>query len=102
MIEKDKISEVIFDAIDELNEQLPEEQRLEKNLDTILIGEDGKIDSLGLVNLIVLIEQKIEEDFGIYISLADESDTSREGNPFDNIKNLQLHIFFLLEGENGL
>ena len=67
-----KIIQSIMDAIDEINERYPEEKRLSKSLDTALTGESGRLDSLGLVIFIVSVEERIQNDLGINISLADE------------------------------
>ena len=47
-------------------------KKLPKSLDTVLTGESGKLDSLGLVIFIVEVEERIQNDLGINISLADE------------------------------
>ena len=72
MINNGKIIQSIMDAIDEINERLPEEKRLSKSVDTVLTGELGELDSLGLVNFVVSVEERIQNDLGINISLADE------------------------------
>ena len=92
-----RIVHVIFDAIDELNYQLPEEQRLEKSIDTVLFGRAGRLDSLGLVNLIVEIEQKAEKEFGVTVTLADERAMSQKSSPFRTVANLANYISLLLE-----
>ena len=98
MINNDKkIIQVIFDAVDELNEQYPEKQGLIKSIDTVLFGETGTLDSLGLVNLIVTTEQKIEEEFGILVSLADERAMSQKHSPFRTIGSLGDYIAILIK-----
>lgn len=97
MIDNDKIIQVIFDAIDELNEQYPEEQGLIKSIDTVLFGDTGTLDSLGLVNLIVTTEQKIEEELGILVSLADERAMSQKHSPFRTIGSLGDYIAILIK-----
>ena len=92
-----RIVHVIFDAIDELNYQLPEEQRLEKSIDTVLFGRAGRLDSLGLVNLIVEIEQKAEKEFGVTVTLADERAMSQKSSPFRTVATLANYISLLLE-----
>ena len=67
-----KIIQSIMDAIDEINERYPEEKRLSKSVDTVLTGESGKLDSLGLVSFVVAVEERIQNDLGVNISLADE------------------------------
>ncbi len=61
MTVRNKILEGIYAAIDEVNEQLPEDQNLEKSLETVLLGSSGKLESVNLVNLLVAIEENIEE-----------------------------------------
>ena len=48
MTERDKILKSIYDAIDEVNEQLPEGQTLVKSPNTVLLGESGKLESIDL------------------------------------------------------
>jgi acyl carrier protein len=97
VVETQKIIETIFDVLEVLNPQLPSEQRLEKSVDTLLFGKHGRLDSLGLVNLIVAIEEEIEEQFGILITLADEKAMSQKKSPFRTIESLADYIRILLE-----
>jgi acyl carrier protein len=62
---------VVYSAIEELNEQFPEENRLEKTPETILLGDAGRLDSVGFVNLIALVEERCEEALGLFISITD-------------------------------
>ena len=61
MTERDKILKSIYNAVDEVNEQLPEGQSLEKSPSTVLLGESGKLESIDLVNILVATEENIEE-----------------------------------------
>lgn len=92
-----KVVNMIFSAVDEINQQLAKEQKLEKSIGTVLFGESGKLDSLGLVNLIVSTEQKIEEEFGVVITLADERAMSQKNSPFRTIGTLADYISLLLK-----
>lgn len=89
----------IYSAIDEINKMLPEDQKLGGKLESALYGESGKLDSLGLVNLIVTTEQKVEEYFGVSIVLADEKTLSKKDSPFRTIGTLVNHISMILEGK---
>lgn len=80
--------QAIFSAIDEINKQRPKEERLGKSIDAVLFGSDGKLDSLGLVSLITTIEQKIEEDFGISMTLLEEIAALEKENPFKTVGTL--------------
>jgi acyl carrier protein len=71
---KERIINAIYSAIETYNSFQPKEQRLEKNVDTILFSragftKEGKLDSLGLVNLLVLVEEKMKVEFGNEISI---------------------------------
>ena len=70
---------------------------MEKSLTTVLYGEKGKLDSLGLVNLIVAVEQKIQDEFGLTITLATERAMSQENSPFRSVQSLLNYTTLLLE-----
>ncbi|HEB50696.1 MAG TPA: acyl carrier protein [Desulfobulbus sp.] len=91
MEEKD-IIQILYRAIDDLNLQLPPEQRLEKSAETVLFGEGGRLDSLGLVTFIVAAEQKVTEVAGITLTLADEKAMSRRNSPFRTVGTLAEYI----------
>jgi acyl carrier protein len=101
MVKTERITRSIFSVIDEFNQTLPPEKKLKKTLDTILFGQEGTLDSLGLVHLIVTVEQHIEEDFGIPISLADERAMSQEKSPFRTVDTLVNYVAILLEEKDN-
>jgi D-alanine--poly(phosphoribitol) ligase subunit 2 len=92
-----KVIEVINKSIDELNNQVDCDLRLEKSINTALMGSGGKLDSLGLINLIIAIEQNIEDEFDTSITLADERAMSQEHSPFKTVGSLADYIEMLLE-----
>ena len=93
---KARMTKVVYAAIDTLNEQLSQEQRLEKNLATVLLGNSGKLDSVGFINLIVLIEEKLHDDCGVSMSLSDALN-STDANPFQTINSLTEYLWWLIE-----
>lgn len=100
MKNSEQILQVVFSAVDDINQLLPPEKNLEKSKDTVLFGNGGNLDSLGLVNLIVATEQAIEEELGEPITLADEKAMSQTNSPFKTIESLVNYISLLLD-ENG-
>lgn len=84
--------ELIYKTINEINSHLPEEQQLEKSLETVIYGKESKLDSLGLINLIVAIEQNIEDEFNISLTLADERAMSQKQSPFSTVETLADYI----------
>ena len=97
MADKETVTEVVFTAIDELNEQLPDEERLDKSSSTVLFGRGSNLDSLGLVNLIVGIEQGLADHFGREMTLADEKAMSQRSSPFRTVSTLVDYIVLRLE-----
>ena len=86
------IVNLVYAVIDEVNMDLPSTQKLKKSLDTQLYGDKSEIDSLSLVNVVVLTEQKIEDEFNITINLADEKAMSQKNSPFRTIETFVEYI----------
>lgn len=91
---KIEILEMIYQSIDELN--LQKERKLIKEEGTKLFGRDCDLDSLGLVNLISIIEDNLEEITGEYIPIADEKAFSLESSPFKTVGTLADYILNLI------
>jgi acyl carrier protein len=97
MVEKEKILNSIYQAVDEVNEQLSEDQQLEKSPDTVLLGESGQLESIDLVNILVATEENVESTFGVPISITDERAVSEKNSPFKTIGTLCDFISNLLK-----
>ena len=65
--------------------------------DTVLLGDGGAVDSLGLVRLIMTIERQIEDDFGGPLSLTDEKAMSQRNSPFRTVGSLTAYIATCLD-----
>ena len=92
-----KIIDLIFDTIDKFNNEYSDEIQLEKSSHTALLGQGSKLDSLGLINLIVAVEQNVEDKFDITITLADERAMSQGISPFRTVGSLADYIEMILE-----
>ncbi|HKY54883.1 MAG TPA: hypothetical protein VJM08_11280 [Anaerolineales bacterium] len=86
----------VLEAVAEYNEQLDEEQRLELNPETRLLGKSSKLDSFGLVNLIIVVEEKLYDKFDKSITLADERAMSQDHSPFRSVQSLSDYAYTLL------
>jgi len=93
--------QVVYESIADLNQQLPPGQRIEKSPATVLFGEDGKLDSLGLANLIVITEQRIEEFFGFAIGLTEDDPFSPSTGHFRTVQSLATYISQSAARERG-
>ena len=84
--------DLVYRAIEELNLELPAERRVEKSPDAVLFGRDGRLDSLGLVRLIVAVEQRIEDELSVSVTLADEKAVSQRASPFRTVAALAAYL----------
>jgi acyl carrier protein len=101
-MKQEDVLAAVLDAIKEWNDQAEPEHHLELAAETRLLGRSSKIDSLGLVNLIVLVEEQLTDKFGRSITLADERAMSQERSPFRSIQAITDYAYMLLtEKENG-
>ncbi|MGD0708213.1 MAG: hypothetical protein ABSA51_07150 [Anaerolineaceae bacterium] len=91
------VKQLVLNALKELNEQLDANKQLEVTENTVLFGRGSRLDSLGLVNLIVLVEEKANETFGASITLADERAMSQAQSPFRTVQSLSDYLLMLLK-----
>ena len=94
MISKEKVNEIIFKCVDETN--IEDGTNISKDLNIILMGTDSEIDSLGLVSLIVVVEEAINIEFDVSITLADEKAMSQRVSPFKTLDTLSNYVTSLL------
>ncbi len=98
---REKVFSVVKEAIQDLNEELDYDTLRSLTYDTPVFGEDGTIDSLSLVRLVVGLEQQIEVVFSKNILLADEKAISLRNSPFRRVGSLVDYIIEKLEDNNG-
>ena len=91
-ITKGELIDTIFRAIDEINKLSPPESQLHKDPSTILLGETGALDSLGLINLIVAIEERIHNDHGIQVIVLEEDALASPEGAYRSIDTLAVWI----------
>lgn len=92
-----RITNAVFRAIQVINEQLPPEKRLANTYDTVLWGPDAGLDSLGLVNLIVAVEEGITEEFDISISLTNYTSASEPDMSFLTVGSFITYVSSFVE-----
>lgn len=66
---------------------------------TSLFGKQGLFDSLGLVSLVVAVEEAIADKYGVTVSLADEKAMSQKHSPYRNILSLAEYASSLIPTE---
>ena len=56
---EDIIEQTLFSAIAELNLTIKATEKIKENLNEIIYGKNSKLDSLALINFLLLVEEKI-------------------------------------------
>ena len=60
--------------------------------DTVLVGADPVLDSMGVVQLIVEVEQRLEQSHGVAVTLANDKAMSQKNSPFRTVGVLADHV----------
>jgi acyl carrier protein len=98
---QNKIREVIYRAVDQVNELQPDQVQIEKSGPTVLIGPDSTIDSMALVNLAVAVEDLIRSEFGVRLNVLEcLIDESGNGDRIRTIENFEQQLAILLNRTN--
>lgn len=79
---------LIVEAIEDYDPPALAEHTEQLGAETVLFGETGLFDSLGLVGLIVDVEQRISEELGAEVVLGDDRAMSQKHSPFRTVGTL--------------
>src|SRR6266576_3537165 len=101
MSNEERITNAVYAAVDELNNQLAKGVQIEKSPDAPLYGASGKLESLDFVTFIMEVEDKINGEFGTDITIADENLLSTEKSPFSTLGTLIEYLQDLLKETNA-
>jgi acyl carrier protein len=98
-LNRDTVVEIILDAMRQLNlARLPDEQ-LEVNEHAIIFGPGSCLDSLGLVALVLDVEDALS-DLGVQVALSDERAMSQKRSPFRTVPDLASYIESLQDDDS--
>lgn len=71
------------------------------NAETPLLGAGRVVDSIGLVTLIVDVENRVAEEVGKSISLMDDRAMSQSKSPFRTVGSLAEYLQLLVAGDDA-
>jgi len=95
-------SDLLNLVIESLNETLSEMDDFDQsdlpplNGNTRLVGRQALLSSLGLVSLIVDIEEKLVDEHEILVTIANERAMSQKKSPFRSVEMLTDYISLLI------
>lgn len=94
----ERILQIIYQVIDTLNEELGPDRQISKMPDTQLTGKFSNLDSVSVLNFLVALEDRVNEEWNANITLMDETVMSQENNPLVSIQTLGDYVASILGG----
>ncbi len=92
-LKRSEIVEMIVSSLQDVLDTATETPDVEElGEETRLLGRQGLLDSMGLVNLIVDVEQRLEEERDVILVLADERAMSQKRSPFRSVGSLADYV----------
>jgi acyl carrier protein len=92
MIERNQAYEIVLASLQEVFVQSGTDAPGALTEATVLVGNDAVLDSLGIVQLIVEVEQRVEGSHGVSITLANDKAMSARNSPFRTVGVLTDHV----------
>jgi len=100
---KEDLYEIIYTAIDDFNEMQEDDEQLEKKPGAIIFSrpgytEKGVLDSMGIVNLLISIDETLDNDQRtVGISFDVNHILENKENILQNVESLVNHIYGLTQ-----
>lgn len=94
-MDRERALKLIYETIDSVNQQLPAARRLARDPATVIVGAGGSLDSLGIVNFVLALEEKSGDALGRPVQLLKPEWLAAEGGPFHTIDRLAMHLMTL-------
>lgn len=85
---ENEVMQLIYASVDESNEALPQESKLSKDPDQLILGEGSELDSLATVSFLADIEQRVGERFSLNSLLTEDEYFLRGDIPGLSIREL--------------
>lgn len=92
MINRSNTYDVVIESLNEVFVQAGTAPPNTVTEDSVLVGSDAILDSLGVVSLIVEVEQLLEGRYGISVTLANDKAMSQRNSPFRTVGVLTDHV----------
>jgi acyl carrier protein len=87
-LNRDTAVQIVIASLREVLEQAEEPVPADLGEETVIVGNNAALDSLGVVSLIVEIESRLEMDHEISVTLASDRAMSQRSSPFRTVSVL--------------
>ena len=89
--------DVVIHCLREALEQSGAEMPAQIDESTVIVGKDAVVDSVGVVSLIVDVEQRLEMEHDVSVTLANDKAMSQKNSPFRTVGVLADHVLAVIE-----
>jgi acyl carrier protein len=86
------VKSIIQETLSDFIKEETIENSIEINENTRLFGSDALFTSIQLVSFITDLEENLEDELDVYLTLADEKAMSRRTSPFSSVKYLISYV----------
>tara|TARA_B110000503_G_scaffold138393_1_gene224490 strand:- start:5203 stop:5517 length:315 start_codon:yes stop_codon:yes gene_type:complete len=93
------VIEALKDSLDDTSDDDRKLMINKADEDTRLFGGGGLLDSMGVVILLSDLEDRLDDEFDVMLSLASDSTMSKTRSPFRNVKSLAKYIIAAVDEE---
>jgi acyl carrier protein len=100
MLSESAIEAIVLRALAGVNLARPDDQQLDVAPTADIFGGRSRLDSLGLVALLIDIEDGLRDE-GVEVTLSDEKAVSQRNSPFRTVPALVAYIKGLADGTAG-
>lgn len=84
--------QVVIESLREVLEFADSTENVTLDENTMLVGQDAVLDSLGVVSLIVEVEQRLDMEHNVSVTLANDRAMSQRNSPFRTVGVLADYI----------
>ncbi len=95
-LERNDIAELVLETLRELGEDLDNAELTEADESTRLFGARSPLDSMNLVNFLAEVEERLSDEHGVDLTLANQSAMSRSHSPFRRVSSCIDYIMELI------
>ena len=90
-----RASRIVIDAVGEYNQRVESGMQVSVEPTSALYGDGGGLDSLGLLDLIIFLETKLEQELGRPVAIVEES-AATDAAPFRTVESLIVAVSAIL------
>ncbi len=96
MGDTDRVTLLIIEAVSEYIDQIDSDQSTALSPETRLFGANSVLDSLGLVSVLVAVEEKVLDEFDRDLCVSDDRALSQPESPYRTVDSLRRYVNILL------